>query len=377
MGDTIITMIRAIKCKMVPTLVMAKALEETAGAFADACNYAVSFGLTNKIKLQKAAYYDIRKRFGLSANLTIQAIRRVASALVAAKRKKVPVGGFAPTSISYDARVFAFRPKDESVSLTVLNGRIHVPLDLGEYQRSALIGKTPTAATVCKKGRGWNIHIVVEDPDADPVDGPPMGVDLGVRNTAATSNGTLHDGLRRRAFKENRMRIRASLQSKGTRGAKRVLSRLSGYEARRIRHENHEVSRSIVSEAQRHQCGIIRLEQLTGIRSRTKIWNKHSNRMVAGWSFGQLQGFIEYKSTHLGIQVEYVNPRNTSKSCSGCGNMGIRKQDRFFCLTCGEKHADLNASLNISRGGVVLAQPESTPNIIGSGNPPALAVGNR
>ena len=355
-------MIRAIKCKMLPTSIMAKALDETADAFANACNYALTFGLTNKIKLQKAAYYEIRNRFGLSANLTIQAVRRVASALVAAKKKKVSIGGFAPTSISYDARVFAFRPKDESVSLTVLNGRIHIPLDLSDYQRVALKGKTPTAATVCKKGKGWNIHIVVKDADADPVDGPPMGVDLGIRNIAATSVGALHDGLKRRAFKENRARIRASLQSKGTRGAIRLLRRLSGYEGRRIRHENHEISKSIVSEVQRHSCGMIRMEQLTGIRSRTRTWNKHSNRMVSGWSFGQLQSFISYKAAHLGILVEYVNPRNTSKTCSYCGRIGTRNQDRFSCLTCGEKHADLNASVNISGGGVeLLAQPESAP----------------
>ncbi|WP_083781426.1 RNA-guided endonuclease TnpB family protein [Nitrosococcus watsonii] len=142
------------------------------------------------------------------------------------------------------------------------------------------------------------------------------------------------------------------MQSKGTRGARRVLKRLSGRESRHIRHENHLLSKALVDEAQMHQCGTIRLEKLTGIRARTKVRNKHLNRMVNGWSFGELQKFVEYKATRAGIKTEHVNPAYTSKTCSCCGKRGSRQQDVFRCATCGESHSDINAAANIAGGGV-------------------------
>jgi transposase len=168
------------------------------------------------------------------------------------------------------------------VSLTTMSGRLHVPLVLGVYQRDALRGKRPTAATVVRRGNRWDIHIVVEDADEEPRQGPPMGVDLGLRNTAYTSHGTPHEGHTRQQFKTLRRRVRASLQSKGTRGAKRLLKRLSGYEFRRIRWENHNISKRLVEEALARGDGVTVFERLTHIRERTKVYNPHLNRMVAG-----------------------------------------------------------------------------------------------
>jgi IS605 OrfB family transposase len=247
----------------------------------------------------------------------------------AQKRGKAP-REFRPTRIDYDARIFALREWDETVALTVLGGRIHLPRVLGDYPRQALKGKRPTAATGVRRKGGFDIHLVVEEADAEPCGGPAMGVDLGIRNTAATRFNTLHRGAERQHFKADRARIRASLQSKNTRGARRVLRRLSGYEGRRIQHENHVLAKRIVSEAQRHECGTLRMEQLSGIRERTKIRNKHLNRLVAGGSFGPRQGFVGYKAQRAGMAVELVDPAYSSKTCSRCGQRGVRRQDVFL-----------------------------------------------
>jgi IS605 OrfB family transposase len=154
----------------------------------------------------------------------------------------------------------------------------------------------------------YSIHIIIEDADQLPPGDGAMGIDCGIRNTAATHHGTLHEGQSRQRYKEKRAAVRASLQSKGTRGARRVLRRLSSRESRHIRHENHVLSKALVSEAQMHQCGTIRLEKLSGIRARTKVRNKHLNCMTNGWSFGELQRFVEYKAARAGIKTGYVNP---------------------------------------------------------------------
>lgn len=347
---------KTVCCKLLTSAPIASALQETSERFSDSCNYVLSVAIKenshNAIKLHHLCYKECREKFGLSANLAIRSIRRVVACMTKLKGKRKRPKRFSPKSIDYDARIFAYREAQESVSLTTTRGRIVVPMLLGEFQRKHLAGKSPTSATVIKKGSDWYIHIHVEFEPRKAAGDDVMGVDCGITNIVATSTGTLVEGESRQRFKKHRAKVRASLQSKGTEGAKKVLRRVSGKESRRIRHDNHVLSKQLVEEAKRHDCGVIRMEQLTDIRTRTKTWNKHLNRMVAGWSFYQLQQFVQYKSELAGISVEFVNPAYTSQTCHRCLCLGSRKGERFNCLTCGEQHADVNASHVIATGGV-------------------------
>ena len=175
-----------------------------------------------------------------------------------------------------------------------------------------MAGQTPTSATVIQKGKIWYIHIVIEQAEVPCSGKEVMGIDLGLTNIATTSTGFRIEGASRQTFKAKRAQIRASLQSKGTAGAKKLLKKLSGYESRRVKHENHVLSNHIVKEAQRHNCGTIRMEQLKNIRNNTKTWNK---------------------------------------TCHLCLKKGSRQGEQFSCLTCGNQHADVNASHVIALGG--------------------------
>ena len=157
---------RTICCKLITTLPTQEALKETSERFSDACNYilkvAISEKTGNAIKLHKLCYYQARKLFRLSANLSVRAIRRVVACMAKLKGKRKSPKKFKPKSIDYDARIFSYRERDETVSLTTIKGRIRIPMLLGESQRKALKGKKPTAATVINKGEVWYIHISVE-----------------------------------------------------------------------------------------------------------------------------------------------------------------------------------------------------------------------
>lgn len=152
-----------LACKLQPTPEQSAKIDALLKAFADACNYAnqtVKPKTTSKATIQAAVYGDLREKFGLSANQAVRACARVGANRKAAKAKGKPVKEFRPTSADYDARIFAFREKDWTVSLTLLGSREHIKLDVGNYQRGKLKGRKPTSAQLCKHRDGsYYIHL--------------------------------------------------------------------------------------------------------------------------------------------------------------------------------------------------------------------------
>jgi putative transposase len=112
---------------------------------------------------------------------------------------------------------------------------------------------------------------------------------------------------------------------------------------------NHRISKEIVNVARMLECGI-KLERLYSSKSVGRQKQKASFEFsVHNGSFYQLQKMVEAKARKVGVQVIYVNPAFTSKQCSRCGEVGIRKRKRFECPYCGHAdHADVNAAFNIA-----------------------------
>jgi len=157
-------------------------------------------------------------------------------------------------------------------------------------------------------------------------------------------------------------RLRAKLQKKQTRAAKRRLKKLSGKEQRFARHTNHVIGKEIGASAKRTGRGIA-VEDLTGIRERIRAGRKQ-RAVLHSWAFAQLGAFLVYKAKLAGVPLIAVDPTNTSRECFACGHIGKQNrpsQSGFRCVWCAhEAHADSNAARVISRRAVV--------------NPPYLAT---
>jgi putative transposase len=367
-----------IVCKLNPTPKQAEEIELVLKAFADACNYAnhkVKAQVTSKTTIQNMVYNEIRSLFGLSANLTVRACARVGANRKTAKQKSKPVKAFKPTSADYDARIFAFREKDWTVSLTLLNGREHVKIDVGNYQRGKLKDKKPTSAQLCKHNDGnYYIHIQIKDEPPTPIKiDNVIGVDFGRRDIAVTSNGDKWDGQQINKLRDKFSRVRASLQhiaSKGTRSTRRrtrqILKRLSGKERRYQQWLNHNISKQIIENALSTGATVV-IEDLTGIRERTNQQprNKTERRRSNSWSFYQLRSFLEYKGIQAGVKVISVPPAYTSQTCHCCMHIGIRSDKRFKCTNdaCSwSGDADLNGAKNIAAIGAVFVNPPRGSN---------------
>ena len=112
----------------------------------------------------------MRSQFGLSANLAVRACARVGANRKTAIQKGKPVVAFKPTSADYDARIFAFREKDWTASLTLVGGREHIKLAVGNYQTGKLKGRKPTSAQLCKHRDGlYYLHIQLTEVAPEPI----------------------------------------------------------------------------------------------------------------------------------------------------------------------------------------------------------------
>lgn len=381
--------ILTISCKLQPTPEQVTKIEATLKAFADACNYInqrVDPKLTNNVRIQAIVYNNIRAEFGLSANLAVRAINRVAGNRKTALKDKQEVKAFKPTSADYDARIFAYREKEQAVSLTLVGGREHILLKLANYQIGKLKGRTPTSATLFKSRKGeYFINIQVKDEAPDPIPNKRvLGVDLGRTDIAVTSEGEKFSGKQVTEIRNHYARLRASIQekakrafggkippetsrAKGTRSnrrnCRRLLKRLSGREKRFQKYVNHVISKQLVGVALATQSAIA-LEDLSGIRERTNTQprSKKERRLSNSWAFFDLRLMISYKALIAGVEVVFAPPAYTSKSCHCCGVIGDRSGKFFKCvnLSCfWHGDADLNGAINISKlGGVFVSLPE-------------------
>lgn len=148
---------------------------------------------------------------------------------------------------------------------------------------------------------------------------------------------------------------RKTYQATGTKAAKRRLKMMPGLEAKFRRWVNHNVSKKLVAYAKDTKAVLV-LEDLTHIHDWTTVRKGQRNKHRS-WSFRQLRAFLAYKAQRAGVPVVYVDPRNTSRTCSKCGYVdkrNRRSQAEFSCLQCGQTlHADLNAARVLATRGAV------------------------
>jgi putative transposase len=372
--------ILTVSCKLEVSPEQSIKIDETLRAFADACEYvnqAVPPNLMNELAMQSLVYQDVRAKFGLSAQLAIHAIRRVSGNRKTAKKDGKPVKSFAPTSATYDARIFSFREKDWTVSLTTADGRERFVLAIGNYQIGLLKGQKPKTATLRQRKDGsyyLNIQLESIPPEPEKTD-KVLGCDLGRTDIVVTSEGDEFSGKEITKIRNHYANLRAKIQqkaAKGTRSSRRrcraLLKRLSGKEKRFQEWVNHTISHRIVSKA-KVANQFISLEDLTGIRERTNqfLRSKKERRLSNSWAFFQLRQFLTYKAIKHGVKLVLVNPRYTSQTCHKCHHIhpvqgkSYRSGKKFACSHCGWRgDADLNGAIMIAALGVLVNAPRGS-----------------
>jgi putative transposase len=342
--------------KLQPNPVQAQALVETMERFNAACNAIAETAFrehtASQVKLHHLVYREVRERFGLSAQMAVRAIGKVVEAY---KRDKTVKPSFRPHgAIVYDDRLLSWKGVDR-VSMLTLHGRTVVPVMLGAYHTQRLRRVRGQADLIYRDGQFY-VAVVVEVPEPPPLQPDDwLGVDLGIVNIAADSDGQTYSAGQVNGLRKRHQKLRQRLQKKGTKSAKRLLKKRRRKEHRFATDVNHRIAKQLVTKAQDTRRGIA-LEDLTGIRDRITVSTAQRRRQQS-WAFYQLRQFIVYKAKLAGVPVVLVDPRNTSRTCPCCGLIDKRNrptQASFRCIGCGfAGPADTIAAGNIARRAVV------------------------
>lgn len=343
--------------KLLPDARQAEALRRTLEVVNEACNYVSDRAWQTRTwhayGLHKILYYEVKDRFGLTAQVVVRLLAKVADAYKLDRKSK---RSFRATgAITYDDRILRWYVDKSEVSIWTVEGRLRIPFVCGERQRELLQSRQGESDLLLFRDTFFLAATCnVEEPEPIDVEGV-LGVDLGVANIAVDSDHTIYQGKTVKNVRYRHRQLRQKLQAKGTKSTRRRLRKLSGKERRFATWTNHNISKTIVAKAKDTGRGIA-IEELGGIRDRITA-RRPQRATLHSWSFAQLGSFIAYKAKRAGIPLVKVDPRNTSRTCPACGHIdkaNRKTQDAFLCVICGFSGlADHIAAVNISRRAVV------------------------
>lgn len=351
---------RTIQLRLKTDEETARALAETTGLFTRAfnvvCRVGWDAGVRNSVKLHRLTYLQAKGECpGLVSDLLIQARVKASETLRSAftrkrKGRKVSCPRSASCPPRFNHHTATVNWEKGTVRLSTAQGRITLAFTLPAYFQPYTSGRTRTADLIFREGK-WFLHVSVEIPEPARVNETQVvGVDLGLCRPVVLSNNRFLGKRQWRQVEDRYFRLRRSLQSKGTRSARRHLRRMAKRENRFRKDCDHVLTREIMRSV--GPGTVIALEDLTHIRSRLRQRGSRGRRRLHRWSFARLRAFLAYKAEGAGVRVVAVDPRHTSQRCSRCGHTekaNRRSQSDFQCRRCGFRlNADLNGARNVA-----------------------------
>ena len=234
--------------------------------------------------------------------------------------------------------------------------KLKTPIKL--RQKLRLIGK-PKQVTISTKAGKWFVSILVEITELPkPIDystrKPSVGIDMGIKDLAVLSDGTVFPALNALKSKQNKLSKLQRKLAKQERGSnayirtKLKIQKLHFYVVKQRDAILHEISDYVTEH-----YNLITIENLN---IKVMVRNRKLSRAISDVGFGKLRQFIEYKSLLRGnnlVLADRFFP--SSKMCSGCGmihNMPLHI--RTMNCDCGLiLDRDLNAAINLNNYGLL------------------------
>lgn len=190
--------------------------------------------------------------------------------------------------------------------------------------------------------RRWYLNLVLEIPEAEPQKfNAPVGIDLGLKDTATLSNGEKIEAQHFYRKQESRL-------AQAQRGNKKKLVRsIHAKIANKRKDFLHKASYRITNKFNQIYIGEVSSSALV----KTNLAKSVND---SGWY--AFKKMLAYKSIRNGGTFKEVSERFTTQTCSQCGSIGGPKgyaglNERIWnCKHCGCTHdRDVNSAINILR----------------------------
>ncbi len=217
-------------------------------------------------------------------------------------------------------------------------------------QHRNIEGKIKTLTIKKEAGNYYAIFTAIKEIDAPKVkDINPVGIDVGLKTFAVLSDRT----------KITKPNFRKNQEKHIARWQRIVARRKKGSKRRQIAKERmnkeYEIANNQTNDyLHKITDRLVNSGYTSFAVEKLQIPNMLKNHRLAkainyaSWNkFFQL---LSYKAESAGMKVTEVDPRNTSKTCSNCGNIQTMPLSKriYFCEGCGlNEDRDINASINI------------------------------
>ena len=234
------------------------------------------------------------------------------------------------------------------------HNRLKVP-KLGEVKiriHRPLVGD-PKEVTLVKKASGWYAHISCEIPDmpkVEPTDA--VAVDVGTTHYLTTSEGGKEDNPRWYRKAEGLLHKHNQTMARRKKGSNRWQKSVH---AVALHHERTTNKRKdfigkIVYKLYHHQENNVLVAE--NLRVSNMVKNKHLSKSISDASWGTFFEWCASIAERDGLHFHQVDPKNTSQTCSACGEKSQKKLSlairTFNCQFCGNSmDRDHNAAQNI------------------------------
>ena len=271
-------------------------------------------------------FYKVLREQGFRAHHCHKIERRAREVVKATKKNNGSKPVLKKLTARLDSQDYKINFSDKTIRIAVLNDKwVELKLVWYDYLNKYLDGSWRLKEIlVSYRGNEVWIYLVFEKEVYLRKPETVMGIDINFDNVTYTIidlSGRLvlmgyikFNGLKKAIAHKviaERIQRRYSKSWRFIRGVREAI-RKHDRKARNILTDScHYVSRRIVEIAREYNSAIV-LEDLNKLRDRAN-GSKKFNKKLSLWAYRRIQTYIHYKALIEGLQVVYVNPRNTSK----------------------------------------------------------------